>query len=166
MNRGPNLNTLLDYISYFIDEDRIKNIQFENQNRDYDGVIFRIEYTSFRGRLAKLTPKKKGYFVTFWEKDPEGNNQAFHFSNSPDKIIITVIDNQFSGQFVFTKEILLEKNILKSQSSKGKMAIRVYPTWETDLNSSAFKTQQWQTKYFIDTSYEFDKDKLMEIYFS
>lgn len=166
MNRGLNLNAFLKYISCFIGEDRIKNIQFENQNRDYDGVKFRIGDVSFRGRLAKLTPKKKGYFVAFWEKDSDGNNQAFHFSNSPEKVIISIVDNELSGQFVFPKEVLLKKNILKSQASVGKMAIRVYPSWETDLNPSAFKTQKWQTKYFIDTSYEFDKDKLMGLYFS
>ena len=56
------------------------------------------------------------------------------------------------GQFVFPKNILLEKNILKSDSTKGKMGIRVYPFWDIPTSTTAIKTQQWQLKYFFEVT--------------
>ncbi len=35
---------------------------------------------------------------------------------------------------------------------KNKMAFRVYPSWEHDLNRTATLTQKWQTPYFINIS--------------
>ncbi|MFW7395241.1 MepB family protein, partial [Vagococcus fluvialis] len=58
------------------------------QNEEYEGYTFNIGETAYRSRLAKLTPKKKGYFVAFWEKDDTNQNQAYSFKNSPDYLII------------------------------------------------------------------------------
>ncbi|MBV7392236.1 MepB family protein [Enterococcus sp. ALS3] len=164
MREVGNLNNSLCYISQLTSR-TLQNIKFEHQNKDYEGSTFSIRNFTFRCRLGKLTPKKKGYFVAFWEKDSVGNNQAFSFQNYPNKLIVVIIDDSLSGQFVFPKEILLKKNILKSPGSKGKMAMRVYPDWETDLNTSATKTQNWQSKYFIDTSSIIDSEKLNTLYY-
>lgn len=43
------------------------------------------------------------------------------------------------------------------------MAFRVYPIWETNLNSTATKTQQWQQPYFIDLSTETNLDFINKI---
>lgn len=118
-----------------------------------------------RSRLAKLTPKKKGYFVAFWEKDTKGINQAYSYENSPEKLIVSVIDNERRGQFIFPKKALLKYGILKSPKQKGKMALRVYPSWVTELNTNAAKTQTWQVEYFIDLSDAIDVDKLKKLYF-
>ncbi|OKP96486.1 MepB family protein [Paenibacillus sp. P46E] len=60
-------------------------------------------------------------------------------------------ENEF-GQFVFPKDILLKQNILRSASTKGKMAIRVYPSWDSPSSKQAMKTQKWQLPYFVDMS--------------
>lgn len=136
----------------------------EEQNKDYEGTYFLIGQSTFRSRLAKTTPKKKGYFVAFWEKDSMNTNQAFSYEESPDYLIISIIDENKKGQFIFPKDILNQQKILRTESQKGKMAIRVYPSWETNLNSTASKTQKWQTPYFIDLSQATDTKKLKKLY--
>lgn len=127
---------------------QLENISYEKQNEDYEGMTFTINNQSFRSRLAKKTPTKKGYFVVFWEKDGNNINQPFLFEDSPQETLVFVSDNEKRGVFKFPKEILLKKGILKDDKSKGKMGIRVYPEWESDLNQTAKKTQQWQLDYF------------------
>lgn len=57
-----------------------------------------------------------------------------------------------------------KQGILSSEISKGKMAIRVYPSWISNLNPSAAKTQKWQVEYFVDLSHKMDLDKLTYLY--
>lgn len=137
----------------------------EEQNSDYEGSILQINNYVYRTRLAKLTPKKKGYFVAMWEKDTTGTNQAYSYEESPEKLIVSIIDGKKCGQFIFPKNVLLKYGILKSTKQKGKMAIRVYPSWITGLNATAKKTQAWQIVYFIDLSEGFEVEKLKEMYF-
>ena len=137
----------------------------EDQNSEYEGLLLIINKHVYRSRLAKLTPKKKGYFVAFWEKDTEGINQAYSYENSPEKLIVSVIDNERRGQFIFPKKVLLKYGILKSPKQKGKMALRVYPSWVTELNKNATRTQSWQLDYFIDLSDNLEIEKLKKLYF-
>ncbi|MGE8082004.1 MepB family protein [Peribacillus loiseleuriae] len=136
----------------------------EVQNSEYEGLLLIINKHVYRSRLAKLTPKKKGYFVAFWEKDTMGINHAYSYENSPEKLIVSVIDNERWGQFIFPKKVLLKYGILKSPKQKGKMALRVYPSWVTELNTNATRTQSWQTEYFIDLSDDFEVEKLKKLY--
>lgn len=142
------LNWLQDY--WLTSDQKIENRTYETQNEDYEGMTFTISGETFRSRLAKKTPKKKGYFVVFWEKDPQNKNQPYAFLEAPNQLIVIVKDAEKQGCFLFPKEALLQQGILSSDTSKGKMALRVYPIWETDLNASAARTQKWQTKYFSD----------------
>lgn len=133
---------------------KIEHSLEEPQNSEYEGFIFRTRHYSFRNRLAKKTPTKKGYFVVFWERDNQKRNQAFSFKESPDFLIVNVIDNVYKGLFLFPKSVLLEQGVLRTPKSKGRMAIRVYPLWEQNLNKTAEQTQKWQLEYFIDLSIE------------
>lgn len=144
----------------------ITNVITENHNKDYEGILFQIENHNYRSRLAKATPHKRGYFVVFWEKDENNKNQPYRFSDSPDKVIISIIDNTMKGQFIFPKSTLLEKGILSSETTKGKMAIRVYPPWEKGLNKTAAQTQKWQQDYFIDLTDYLDRERLEDFYFN
>lgn len=74
-------------------------------------------------------------------------------------------DNEF-GQFIFPKEILFKQNILGSSSTKGKMAIRVYASWDKPTSKQAMKTQNWQLPYFVDMSdpSKLPIDKIIELY--
>ncbi len=130
----------------------IKAIQEEPQNSDYGAGIFQLNSKSVRFRVAKTTPNKIGQFVSFWEKDSAYKNQAFSYEKATDLLVInTFSNNDRFGQFVFPKEVLVQQKILKTATTKGKMAIRVYPIWDTPTSKQAIETQKWQLEYFIET---------------
>ncbi|MCI0130301.1 MepB family protein [Vagococcus sp. CY53-2] len=81
-------------------------------------------------------------------KDDKSKNKACSFEEASDITLVWIIDADKKGIFMFPKEILLQKKILQAESQIGKMGIRVYPTWERDLNPTALKMQQWQLQYF------------------
>ncbi|WP_042221808.1 MepB family protein [Oceanobacillus manasiensis] len=131
----------------------IEAIQEEGQNSDYGAGVFQMNSKSVRFRVAKITPNKIGQFVSFWEKDTSHNNQAFSYEKATDLLVINTFSNKDDrfGQFVFPKEVLVQQKILKTPTTKGKMAIRVYPIWDTPTSKQAIKTQKWQLEYFIET---------------
>ncbi|MEN0642039.1 MepB family protein [Alkalicoccobacillus gibsonii] len=145
----------------------VGNIVREESNKDYEGFSISIDRIPFRSRLAKITPKKKGYFVALWIKDSQGVNQAYTVDQTSDKTIISVIDYTLhkKGQFVFPKDELIKRGITKTKDQKGKMGFRVYPDWVTDLNATAKKTQVWQCNYFIDLSGNHSIKELEDLYF-
>lgn len=132
----------------------LKNYLDEPQNKDYQGFTFNIGNYSFRHRQGKKTPVKQGYFVAFWKKDSQNKNQAYSIEESPDFQVVTIIDGENQGLFLFPKSVFVQQKILRTTYLKGKMAARFYPTWETELNKTAEKTQKWQQEYFIDLSKE------------
>jgi hypothetical protein len=146
-------NKTLAYINELLYEPNnltIKDIHEETQNSDYGAGLFQLNSKSVRFRVAKITPNKIGQFVSFWEKDETNKNQAFSYDNATDLLVInTFNDNGDFGQFVFSKKVLLKQNILKTVNTKGKMAIRVYPSWDTPTSQQALATQKWQLPYFI-----------------
>lgn len=64
------------------------------------------------------------------------------------------------------KEKLFKQSIFSSSSTKGKMALRVYPSWDIPTSNQATKTQEWQLPYFVDMSDpgKLDIEKLMRLY--
>src|SRR5699024_9636428 len=94
-------------------------------------------------------------------------NRAFSYEEAPDLLIITTFksENEF-GQFVFPKEVLLKQGILKSTSKKGKMAIRVYPSWDSPNSKHAMDTQKWQLPNVIDMCnlHKVPIEKIEELY--
>lgn len=158
------INLITDLLVYF-DNLTIQKLTLEPQNAAYEGACFQLKGQRYRSRLAKLTPKKAGYFVVFWEKDANADNQPYDFATSPDQLIISVIDGHRKGQFIFPKSVLLAKGILSGPHGAGKMASRVYPSWVKDLNPSVQGTKRWQAPYFIDLSAEIDRRVLHLLYF-
>lgn len=80
-------------------------------------------------------------------------------------MIVNITDGEKSGQFVFPKSILVRKSILSHDDVVGKMAFRVYPIWESNLNQTAKRTQDWQMPYFIDCSQSvLDKNKIAKLF--
>ena len=140
------------------------NYHAEAQNQDYEGCTFSWENKTFRSRLAKKTPKKKGYFVAFWEKNSQEHNQAYAADSAPDYLMIMIQDEERTGLFLLPKAILMQQGILQTATQKGKMAMRVYPSWELDLNQSARKTQSWQTNYFYDFTQPSDRTRFRDYY--
>jgi hypothetical protein len=138
----------------------ISEVHEEKQNSDYEGLILSLGDHSIRSRLAKKTPTKSGYFVVAWEKNEYNQNKPFDDENSPDLLMTSIIDQAKAGLFIFPKSILIKHKILNSGNIKGKMAFRVYPSWENNLNNTAVKTQSWQAPYFVDLSQRVDSQKI------
>lgn len=162
--------TILTYINKMIYEPNhliLRSVQEENQNSKYGAGTFELSSKTVRFRIANITPTKIGQFVAIWEKDENNKNQPFTYKEAPDLLVITTFkDNKEFGQFIFPKKILLKQNILMSSSTKGKMAIRVYPSWDKPTSEQAMKTQKWQLPYFVDMS-DLSKlpiDKIIELY--
>lgn len=136
----------------------------EPQNAAYEGAVFHYNTSFFRLRRAKRTPKKAGYFVAFWEKDEMSRNQAYHVADSPTKLIVVISDGDFQGQFVFPREVLHNQGVLRDDRQTGKMALRVYPRWEGNLNKTATRTQAWQLPYFVDLAETGAIEKIKALY--
>lgn len=165
MNTVYDSITFLNEISVLNYNVLLMNLEFEEWNQEYEAFNFEFNGITFKSRLAKKTPKKVGYFVAFWRKNKINKNRPFNFSESKEKLIINILDGSKKGQFVFPKNLLVEKGIISSEKCNGKMALRVYPKWEHDLNKSAVKTQNWQVPYFLDFTKGFDEEKIKHLYF-
>lgn len=130
----------------------ITQVEKEIWNTAYEATQLTINNRYFKSRLAHKTPKKAGYFVSIWQKNDLNQNIPFSHNDTWDQLIVNIIDNFKQGQFIFPKKLLAEKGIISSTHSPGKLAFRVYPTWEEHLNLKATQTQKWQCSYFIDLS--------------
>lgn len=145
----------------------VQCIQEEKQNSEYGAGVFRLSSKTIRFRVAKITPKKIGQFVAAWDKDSNNKNRPFSFEKAPDFLVVVTFKNNLEfGQFVFPKEVLVVKNILRSPTTTGKMALRVYPIWDSPTSKQAITTQEWQLPYFSDMSSlnQQSIDKLMSLY--
>lgn len=159
------LNYLIENI-YTPNNMEISNILEEKQNSKYSALTFNINNISARFRISNTTPTKSGQFVAFWQKNTYLSNEAFYYENAPDILIVTCIDNNNLGQFIFPKDILLRENILKSKNTSGKMGLRIYPTWDVPTTKQGLQSQKWQCEYFIDLSNlkNISKEKLIYLY--
>lgn len=158
----------LDSLFYSPNHLILTAVQEERLNHEYGAGRFQLLSKSIRFRVAKITPTKTGQFVAIWEKDDMNKNRPFSSEETPGFLVITVFkkNNKEFGQFVFPKEILIKKKILRSEFSEGKMAIRVYPSWDNPTSKQAMTTQKWQLLYFVDMS-GLDKeaiDRLLALY--
>ena len=122
----------------------------EKWNEDYESILIKPKNDQAykRCRLAKKTPKKEGYFTVFWKKDQDNKNIPYSDEDLGDELIIVVIDGCQCGLFIIPQEVAISKNILSTKDCKGKMAMRFYPPWCTNLNKTAQTKQKWQLDYF------------------
>ncbi|MDF0480658.1 MepB family protein [Vagococcus sp. PNs007] len=142
-----NITDKLAIISKELNES-IEIVMFENQNEEYGGALIKVSGILTRYRFAKVTPKKSGLFVAFWEKDFQNKNKPYDLNDSPKYLLIEVEEGENKGIFLFDQTVLETKGIYSTDKRKGKMAMRVYPEWSHDLNKQATQTQKWQLNYF------------------
>jgi len=138
----------------------ISNLVIDQESKEYKGTSFLLNGKQIISRTAKITPKKKGLFVTFWKRNLDGITEPYKHNDTLDFYAIAVENETQIGQFVFPKSILIEKGILSTPKKDGKRGFRVYPIWEKDLNPSAKKTQDWQLDYFVELN---EDDSLMRL---
>lgn len=129
----------------------VTDAQEEQQNAKYAGGIFTLNGKRIRLRVAHVTPKKIGQFVAMWQKNKDDQNEAFSEEKAVDYYVIVVFkNNDVYGQFVFPKDVLAKKGILRTAEKKGKMAMRVYASWDEPTSKQAIATQKWQLPYFFE----------------
>ena len=130
----------------------ISNLEKDAECDEYFGYNFESNQLSFKFRKAKITPKKVGQFVTLWKRNTDKQTEPFDENDLFDYYIIATEDDSKLGFYIFSKSVLIEKNILSTQNKEGKRGFRVYPNWVKPENKQAEKTQNWQRNYFIEIS--------------
>ncbi|HRZ75633.1 MAG TPA: MepB family protein, partial [Flavobacterium sp.] len=125
------------------------NFKQNDESADYGACSFELNGKKIQHRVSKITPTKKGQFVTLWKRNKDGVTAPFDLSDDIDFILITSKSGDHFGQFIFPKSVLATKGILTKNGKEGKRGIRVYPPWDIATSKQAEKTQNWQTTYFL-----------------
>lgn len=66
--------------------------------------------------------------------------------------MVFVKDGSRFGVFTFSRELLVGLGVVQSAHTPGKRGFRVYPTWCTNLNAQATRTQRAQAGAFTELS--------------
>ena len=102
--------------------------------------------------FGKENTQKRRLLYSLLEKRPREQkyplNIPYTDEDLGDELLIVVIDGCHCGLFIIPKEVAISKKILSTKDCKGKMSMRFYPPWCTNLNKTAQKTQRWQMDYF------------------
>lgn len=141
---------------------KFHNLIIEKESQEYCAAQFELNNSKIIFRKAKITPTKIGQFVTLWKRIEEKPIQPYSSTDYFDLVVINCETPSSFGQFVFSKTVLEEKGYLQSQSKKGKLGFRVYPSWDKTENKQAQQTQNWQLNYF--TEIPISISKLKSIY--
>lgn len=128
----------------------ISDLEADLECEEYFGYNFLLNHLKVKFRKAKITPTKNGQFVTLWRRNSEKKTEPFNVSDDFDFYIIATEQNSQSGFFIFSKRILVAKNILTTLQKEGKRGFRVYTNWDEPESKQAEKTKNWQTQFFID----------------
>ncbi|MHA7941998.1 MepB family protein [Formosa sp. 3Alg 14/1] len=127
----------------------LSHFETEKEGMHYEACRFNLDGARVLCRTAKITPKKVGQFVTFWNRNSEDITQPFSENDAFDFYVINVSKGEQSGQFVIPKTVGIAKGLVSTKAKEGKRGFRVYPPWDTATNAQAKRTQAWQLDYFI-----------------
>lgn len=142
----------------------ISKFKIEEESSEYAACRFEVNNLKIVSRKAKITPKKVGQFVTFWKRNANGIIEPLNELDSIDVYVVNVKKENQRGQFVFPKEVLIQKRIISTKKREGKRGFRVYPQWDIPSSKQAQKTQQWQLKYFFEISAKTDFESIYKLY--
>ena len=122
--------------------------QHEEQNGEYESGILDIGAEVWRVRTARVTPKKPGAFVAVWKRDEAGETRPLGSDDGIAGLLVFVQEGERFGAFRFTASQLEIQGVTRSPSHPGKRGFRVYPSWSTNLNPQATRTQAAQSSAF------------------
>ncbi|WP_158730324.1 MepB family protein [Flavobacterium sp. I-STPA6A] len=144
---------------------QLENVATEKESQEYFAHNFKLNKQKVIFRMAKITPTKTGQFVSIWKRNEKGITEPHHVDDDFEFYVIATRQAERFGVFIFNKTVLSENKILTSPKGKGKRGIRVYPNWSVTENKQAQKTQNWQTKYFVEigNSNEIDLNELKNL---
>lgn len=152
---------LTQELVYNSDKFNFSSLLKEPESSEYGAYTFQLNHFFIKFRVAKITPKKMGQFVTLWKRIGKSPIQCYDFSDLIDFFVISVRKDDLFGQFVFPKSVLCEHKIVSKNGEKGKLAIRVYPPWDKPLSPQAKKTQKWQLECFLPINEDKSKNNLL-----
>lgn len=141
----------------------LENLETEKESQEYFAHNFELNTRKVTFRMAKITPTKTGQFVTIWKRNENGITVPHNVDDGFEFYLIATRQAERFGVFIFNKTILSENRILTSKKGEGKRGIRVYPNWSVTANKQAQKTQNWQTKYFVEIWNETDINKAKKL---
>lgn len=98
----------------------------ESEGAEYGAHTLTVNGLASVYRTAKTTPTKLGQFVTLWRRSEAGPIRPFDTSDRVMLFVVKVYDEEHSGHFVFPVETLVEHDIVSTNFSGGKRAVRVY----------------------------------------
>ncbi|WP_404288666.1 MepB family protein [Glutamicibacter arilaitensis] len=127
-------------------------VQAEEQNSDYESGLVSFGSQRWRIRTARITATKPGAFLACWTRDVDGLTQPFSANEQISGLLVFVQDAERFGVFRFTAEQLHNLGITSSETKPGKRGFRVYPSWCTELNPQAQRTQRAQAPSFRELS--------------
>ncbi len=136
----------------------VKNLISSPEVTDYEACTFELNGHKIISRTSNITPTKIGQFVAIWQRNAEGITAPYDADDDFDFMIISSRFNDKLGQFIFSKEVLIQEKVLSNSKIGGKRGIRVYPVWDEPTNKQAIKTQAWQSAYFIEIDGSVPKD--------
>jgi hypothetical protein len=123
--------------------------QIEADNAEYGAYFFILQGQRVKFRVAKITPTKIGQFVTVWKRVGK-QTQPYDVLDPFDLLVISTRRDEFFGQFVIPKSVLMQQGVLSEAGQGGKRALRVYPPWDETYSRQAQNTQAWQLLYFLE----------------
>jgi len=103
-----------------------QNYKLHSESTDYGACSFELNGNKVQYRVSKITPTKKGQFVTIWKRSDSGITVPFDVLDDVDLVIISTRCGEHFGQFIFPKSVLAEKGIMRQNGKEGKRGIRVY----------------------------------------
>lgn len=156
MSNESNVNNLeLPQVLNFVEDKvyrpnnmQIHDFRIEVEGKAYGACNFRLNLKNVCFRVGKITPRKEGYFVTFWKRSEAGPIRPYDLNDVIDLFVVNVEKDGMFGQFVFPKAELFKRGVLAKEGVGGRLAIRVYSPWDTAKNKQAKVTQAWQVLYF------------------
>ncbi|MGO1673848.1 MAG: MepB family protein [Canibacter sp.] len=122
----------------------------EEQSSDYESGMVALDSGIWRIRTARITPTKPGAFVAVWRRSSSGTTEPFDSADDCEGLMVFVSEAGRFGVFAFTREHLTTLGIVQSSLTQGKRGFRVYPSWSTNLNAQAVRTQRAQANAFTD----------------
>lgn len=117
------MNFLLDHIKvniYDRCELQVSNYRLESESKEYAACRFDLNGLHIISRNSKITTKKTGQFVTFWQRNGKGTIAPFHQYDYFNFFIVNVQNDDRIGQFVFPKTVLIKNGIISSDKKEGK----------------------------------------------
>lgn len=125
------------------------SVTAEATNTDYGAATCEVGGLTVRLRSGRVTPTKAGLFVAHWRRAVDGSTEPFDAEGSADLLVVTAVDGDQVGAFLFPRRTLLDQGILSGATAPGRRGFRLYPPWSLTTSAQARRTQRWQDEFFV-----------------